>query len=702
MNSRNGRIWRNLALPTLLLGLSATALAQERLEVTGNVYCRTADDAVERPLADVRVFLKQLPGVAATSGAGNGKFRLSVPADAVMDRDVVLVYASTRGQLGEQARRISREDIVVTAGRMSLQLAPKIFQLSYCADLDAAGLRETVKLALERMSHRAAVLHGELVRAHTSLNSEISMCLDEALSRVGAHLRFAEARVAPFTDALGTDPVRARREVTAIKIADERVSELVEDAEHCMEQSVLHASSQSVKYAPDPSISPSTLAVVSDPDENHPFPWGRKRPGDAHVPPDDDWHWQPGFALETGYDSNYLQKNQEVAGGSSPAAWHFRPSLHLSLRRFDPKVTSSHSLMRVRPVQEANLSLVGMLLTSVQAGGRALVPYSDVGIAADFKNRFGEGGPFGGAIAAKYQRVIEPSIEPERIFSFGENLLGLSAEALMRPGKGGLELGIAYRLDLTYNESAYLRFYDRVRHAAVVKESWLFLPETALVHETEISNLTFVGDQRALNDSTQIRSRMGLVGVITQRTSLEALAGIAESYYGNEHGQTRNYSAPVGHVKFEWFLGPIAPKAYSTQDLVRPSFSLAYDNDFRDNLTSDYYRQNRGVAELSLGLERRWLLALHAGINRIAYSRPRVFNWQEATVAEFDRYKETRIDLATALEYRVMPQLRFSLSLRYDRNLSHQQLPMEPSVPGWLQSLAFTRARIYAGAIWTL
>lgn len=702
MKSRNGRIRRILALPTLMLGISGTALAQERLEVTGNVYCRTADDVAERPLGEVRVSLKHLPGVAATTGAGNGKFRLSVPAEEVIDREVAIVYTSTRGQLGEQVRRIAREDVLVTAGRMSLQLAPKIFQLSYCADLDAAGLRESVKLALERMSHRAAVLHGELVRAHTSLNGEISMCLDEALSRVGAHLRFAETRVAPFTDALGNDPVRARREVTAIKIADERVSELVEDAEHCMEQSVAHASSQSVKYAPDPLISPSMAAVLSDPEEGHPLPWGRKRPGDAQVPPDDEWHWQPGFALETGYDSNYLQKNQDVEGGSSPAAWQFRPSFHLSLRRFDPKVTSAHSLMRTGPVQDANLSLVGMLLTSVQAGGRALSPYSDVGIVADFKNRFGEGAPLGGAIAAKYQRLVEPSMEPERIFSFGENVLGLSAEALMRPGKGGLELGASYRLRLTYNESAFLRFYDRVRHAAVVKESWLFLPETALVHETEVSNSTFVGDQRALNDSTQIRSRMGLVGVITQRTSLEVLAGIAESYYGNEHGHTRNYSAPVGRAKFEWFLGPIAPKAYSAQDLVRPSFSLAYDNDFRDNITSDYYRQNRGVAELSLGVERRWLLALHAGINRIAYSRPRIFNWQEATIAEFERYKETRIDLAAALEYRVMAQFRFSLSLRYDRNLSHQDLPMEPSVPGWLQPLAFSRARVYAGAIWTL
>lgn len=691
-----------MLLPALL-GVSASALAEQSVELTGNVYCRTAESAAERPLAQVRVSLKQLPDVTATTGAGNGKFRLVVPASAVIDREIVLVYSDARTRLGEQVRSVSRDDVTAGAGKMSLQLAPKIFDVPYCTDLDSAGLRETVKLAVERMSHRAAVLHGELVRAHVSLNAEISTCLNEALSRVGAHLRFAESRVAPFMDALGTDPVRAQREVTAIKIADERVSELVEEAEHCMEQRAARASSQSTKYAPDLLISPSELAVLPESSEGHPSPWGRKRPGDTQVPADDDWHVYPGFALETGYDSNFLQKNQEIRGGSSPAAWQFRPSFHLSLRRFDPNTKApANSLMRQGPVQDVNLTLLGMLLTSVQAGGRALGVYSDLGIAADFKNRFGDDGPLGAVIAADYHRLVEPSIEPERIFSFGENVLGLSAEALIRPGKGGLELGLSYRLGLTYNESAYIRFYDRVKHTAAVRESWLFLPETALVHETQLSSLTYVGNQRALNDSAQIRSQMGLVGVITQRASIEALGGIAQSYYGSEHGDTRNYSAPIGHAKIEWFLGPIAPNAYSPLALARPSFALTFDSDFRDNITSDYYRQNRGAAELSLDVERRWLFALHGGINRIAYSRARALNWQDGSVTDYGGFKETRIDLAGSFEYRVMPPLRFTVSLRYDRNLSHHELPVELGAPEWLQPLAFSRVRIYAGAIWTL
>lgn len=674
------------------------------MEVTGNVYCRTPEDVVERPLPRVKVYLKRRQDIVSLTGSGNGRFRLLVPASDIIDHEIVVVYSDAGSTLGEDPRRVTREDVVTTAGRMALQLPPRIFTVSNCTDLDLAGLRETVRLATERMSHRAAVIHTELMRAHASRNPDTSACLNEALSRVGAHLRFAESRVPNFMDALGNDPVRARREVTAIKIADERVAELVEEADHCVERSVAHVSAQSTKYDPDPLISPSDLTEIPEADSNSDFaPWGRKRPAEANVPADDRWHFYPGAAAETGYDSNFLQKDQGQSGGAAPAGWQFRPSFHLSLRRYEPKPEGDASVaMHPGPVQSANLTLLGMLLTSVEAGGRPLGLYRDVAVAADFTNRFGDDGPLGGAIGVAYHRIVEPGIEPENRFSFGENRLKLSAEALIRPGAGRFEMGASYRLSLTYNDSAYLRFYDRFKHAAVLRERWLFLPETALVHETELTSLTYVGNQRALNDSIQIRSRMGLVGVLTERVSIEALVGFAEGYYGNEHGKTIDFSGPVGHARVEWFLGPIAQNAYPRLAPIRPSFALTYDHDFRDNLTSDYYRLDRGVAELSLGVDNRWMIALHSGIGRVEYSRSRYYNPLDNTLGEHGRFSETRIDLAGTLEYRVLPRLRFTASLRYDRNLSSARMPIDPNTPGVEEPLAFHRWRAYGGAIWSM
>ncbi|HEY5957893.1 MAG TPA: hypothetical protein VIV60_15125, partial [Polyangiaceae bacterium] len=234
--------------------------AATAVEVTGNVYCRATDEAVERPLGSVRIYLKQRPDIIAESGAGNGKFRLTLPAAEVIDRDIVLVYRDVRFPLSEDKRHVNQDDLTVAAGKPVLQLAPRIFVIPNCTDLDSSGLRETVRLAIERMSHRAAVVHGELVRAHTARNLETTACLNDALSRIGAHLRFAESRVPSFMDALGEDPIRSRREVTAIKIDDERVSELVEEADHCLEHNVAMASSESTRYDPDPLVSPSELA----------------------------------------------------------------------------------------------------------------------------------------------------------------------------------------------------------------------------------------------------------------------------------------------------------------------------------------------------------------------------------------------------------------------------------------------------------
>jgi hypothetical protein len=704
LKSRSRRQCVAVAVFCTVTSVEGLAAADERVEVTGNVYCRNAEDAVERPFGRVRVFIKQRPDIIADSSSGNGKFRLLVPATEVVDRDVEVVYSDARLQLGQESRHVTRDDLTTAAGRTVLVLPPRIFVSARCKELDPAGLRETVRLAVERMSHRAAVVHSELVRAHSAANAETSVCLNSALSRIGAHLRFAESRVPIFTDTVDDDPIRAHREVTAIKIADERVAELVEEADNCLERNAAQLpTSETTKYGPDPLVSPSDLTSIDDPSLRHPPPWGRSRPGAASLPADDEWHFYPGFGFETGYDSNFMQKHQGNGRPSSPAAWQWRPSAHLSMRRYDLKVArSAPATMQTGPVQSANISLVGLLITSTQSGGRDLGPYRDVAVAADFTNRFGDDGPLGGIISAKYDRVVEASNEPENAASFGTNIIGLGVEALARPGAGRFEAGLAYRLGLHYHDATYQRQYNRVRHTLALRERWLFLPETALVHETEISSLTYIGAQMTLNDSVQIRSRIGLVGVVSKSVAIEALVGYGESYYGSERGASIDPERPLVHGKLEWFFGPIAPRAYPSQAMVRPSLALTYDHDYRDNVTSDYYTFDRGAADLSLNYDERWYFGIHGGLSRNSIPRSRYYNYYEQNIWTYPKFHETRIDLAFALEYRIMPQLRFSLSVRYDENVAKKKIPVDPVELGLPESVAFQRTRIYGGAIWTM
>ncbi|HEY5960075.1 MAG TPA: hypothetical protein VIV60_26160, partial [Polyangiaceae bacterium] len=363
--------------------------------------------------------------------------------------------------------------------------------------------------------------------------------------------------------------------------------------------------------------------------------------------------------------------------------------------------TQSPATMQSGPVQSANLSAVGVLLTSTQAGGQSLGVFSDVAVAADVKQRFGDDGPLGGVLAASYDRSVEPGIAPETRFAFGTNAVALSAEALMRPGAGRFEAGLAYRLGLDYHDSVSQKPYDRVRHGAVVRERWLFLPETAFVHETELAILTYVGNQFALNDSMQLRSRIGLSGVVFERFAVEALIGRAEGYYSTARGKTTDYGGLIGHAKLEWFLGPIASRAYPKLALVRPSVAFTFDHDYRDNLTSDYYRIDRGSAELSTNVGDRWYVGLHAGVGRIAYPRFRYFDPNTGTMMPQPRFNETRVDLSCALEYRIMPKLRFTVTYRYDRNLTDASIPLDPNFPGIAEPAAFKRSRLYAGALWT-
>jgi len=677
------------------------AWAEQNVELVGNVYCRGSTAAGERPWGGVRVSLKGHQATYGESEPEHGRFRLTLPETAVLDRKVTLVYTQSNLLLAEVESEFSRDDTLVLSGRPTVQLAPKIFLVPYCVELETPRLREMVRALVERISHRAAMVQAELVRAHSYGTEETSQCLDDALSRLDAHLRHAESRVPYFIDALGDDMLRARRELTAIKIADERAQELAEEADYCLTHHAPHPAQDASRYLPDLTISPSGLSVLPEEANYHPAPWNVEPPSRAVAHPEGAVVLAAGTALLAGYDSNLLQAQD----GSRLGGLVLRPTGHIALKYFDKDaLLAAEPTDLVSPRFDGRLSVSGLLLSAVSGDGRSLRSYNNLAVSADALTRFVSTGPLTALLLGQFQRRVEPNNEPEYTGVFGRNYLGIGSEGLLQIGSGRFEIGAGYNLYGVLSDNSPESQNDRVSHRFALHERLRFLPETALVHETDVRIQRYTNAATALNDSSQLRSRLGLVGMLGERLGFHALAGWAMSDYVMRSTTASNFDGLLLAAKLEWYFGPVANSAYGNEVPVRPSLSVYYDRDYRDNVFTDFYRRDRVAVSLTLTDGHGVLGQIRGGVSHVSYPNlvsdlaTNPFLGQAAVTGDST---ENRVDLGASLQYQVFRRFHLFGSADFHENLSNVVGVLKDGTIE-AQSLGFKRLQFFGGAVYAL
>jgi hypothetical protein len=670
----------------------ANAQADERVDLVGNIYCRSSPAAGERPWGGVRVFVKGRPELASESDPEHGRFRISIPARELADTAITLIYAQSNLLLREESTRIDRNDTLILAGRPTAQIAPRVFIVPYCVELETPRLREMVRSLVDQISHRAALVHEELVRAHNFGSPETASCLDDVLSRMGAHLRNAESRVPAFMDALGDDMLRARREVTRIKIADERAQELAEEANYCLEHHAPHPGEDSSRYLPDLRISPAELTSIAAEPAPRPHQWDHERPARASATPPDALTMTMGAAFETGYDSNFLQRN----GSSVVPGWQFRPTAHFGLKYFDAqRVLAAPNTERVEPTIVANASLLGLILTGTDASGPGLAKHSNLGVTSELLARLLGDPRRALTLFGQYLRRVEPRWEPEYQSTRGQNDFSIGADAGLALGAGQFDIGAGYRLGYTLHDEAEQAYADRVQHRLALRERFRFLPESALVHETELRAISFVDPEATLHDNTEIRTQIGFSGMFGERFGLTTLVGWAQSDYSTRAtaGAIREYDGVVGRAKLSWFFGPVSKSAYTSTALARPELTIGFDRDYRPHVLTDHYLRNRVGAELTLTHDTLLLWRFNLGVAHIAYPLAPVEGESRVTGAD----TEYRVDAGVGLEYEPVDHLRFTLRGDAYRVISDVAPVFQDGTVG--ATLGFQRVQLFGGVV---
>jgi Putative beta-barrel porin 2 len=437
-----------------------------------------------------------------------------------------------------------------------------------------------------------------------------------------------------------------------------------------------------------------------------------------------DLELHPSIAGEVGYDSNWMLRTSRASCGppSTPcingpptapviSALEFRitPALYLSTlsqQRREGDVGGSLPATAFRfGVSATYREFVGLQNNSSGAGD--ISQQRNVSLAADTRLDLAPGRPVGGSLFASYGRVIQPnaaSIDPN--FAFNRDDIGAGADLAIQPGSGTLDWHFGYQIRTAFFEESNGRGFDDITHEVSTRGRWKFRPRTALLSDTTLRFITYTnaGDaaSQGLVDSTPVRSRLGLNGLITERFAALVLAGWASSFY--RITPQKQYDSFIGQAELKWFLAASPGVAAATDvGLALSTITVGYARDFQNSYLGNYYGSDRGYLQLAYFFASRVVLTFDGGLGAIEY--PQMF-WADG-VSRHSGFTDLRADATAFGEYRFTSTVGLNATLRYTANVSNvhnmpvvELMPNQTPPPLSIFDMSWNRFEAFIGLRW--
>src|SRR6185436_16645477 len=104
-----------------------------------------------------------------------------------------------------------------------------------------------------------------------------------------------------------------------------------------------------------------------------------------------------------------------------------------------------------------------------------------------------------------------------------------------------------------------------------------------------------------LNESTPLKTRFGLTGLITSRFSTLLAIGYGTTLADNgQSATTRQYDSIIGQAEGTFFLSPNpASGDPGSVTLALSSVTVGYTRDFANSYLGNFYGSDKGYAKLS-------------------------------------------------------------------------------------------------------
>ncbi|CAN5923912.1 hypothetical protein BH11MYX4_BH11MYX4_37340 [soil metagenome] len=344
-----------------------------------------------------------------------------------------------------------------------------------------------------------------------------------------------------------------------------------------------------------------------------------------------DLELHPGIGGEVGYDSNFfLRTHKEDPRFVNGAPQN--PPIESGVLRLTPSFsisTLSQQRTEGAGAQPAPLNFRAGIAATYREflGPQAIRDQRNVSGNANARLDVFQNRPLGFGVFANYQRLIQPSVVSDPNLSFNRSDVGAGAEVVVIPGGGTLDLRAGYQFFGAFFEESNGAPFTNLTHELSVKNRWKFRPRTALFQDTVLRFISYPNAERALNylnDSTPLRTRLGLTGLLTDRFGVLLAAGYGATFFQkpNQVASTQ-YDSINAQAEGTFYLSQAAGAGEPGQaTLLLSTVSLGYVRDFQNSLLGNYYDSNKGYAKLVYYFGGRMLIQVDGYFEALGYPQP--------------------------------------------------------------------------------
>jgi hypothetical protein len=427
-----------------------------------------------------------------------------------------------------------------------------------------------------------------------------------------------------------------------------------------------------------------------------------------------DFEIHPGIGGEAGFDSNWFMRSAQagvVNGNPVPAAiFRITPSIYISTlqaQRKEGDVNAAPPTVNFRFGASATYRAFIGDQDVINQNGIDGLSGALTGRADILPQR-----PFSVGIEAGYTRTLMPNAGPSANASqnFNRNLINAGLDFTVTPGGGTLDWKFGYSGNFTIFDTNTAPF-NNLQNTVFTRGTWRFGPKTALISDTNFAFINYTQKSTAINgllDSTPLRSRLGLNGLISPRFGLLAFLGYGGSFVQDTINGTKvanlqqygfgytdkSFPGIIGQLEGRFFLtaNPAAEQNPANVSLSVSAISIGYARDFAQSYLGSFYGSDRGYLKFSYFFGGRALISLEGGAGAREY--PNIFDNNGGQV--HGSFVDPAIDATLFAEYRFSNTLGLNTTLKYQQEISSVSLPYTSGAFG----MDYLRFEAYLGFRW--
>jgi hypothetical protein len=414
-----------------------------------------------------------------------------------------------------------------------------------------------------------------------------------------------------------------------------------------------------------------------------------------------DFELHPGIAGEVGYDSNYFFRSSGSGFANSGGSPAFAPPIPALVLRVTPSLYISTIGAQRREGDAAPQPPSVRFRAGVNATYREFIglssdpvasqPQNDISAQrnvsgnADARLEISPERPFGAVLSANYGRFILPTTSTsDPNFGLNRDVVGAGAELVAQPGSGTLDWRFGYAVSDTLFEQSIGQPYENIINQLYTRGRWKFRPRTALIYDATFGFTSYANQAQAaatgLVNSTPVRSRIGLNGLITDRFTMTAMVGWGASFDQTTIVNAQpQYDSVIAQAELKWFLSASPGLAQSADVGVSlSSIAVGYNRDFVNSYLGNFYGQDRGYLRFNYFFAGRALVALEGGVSGIEYPNmywgPDLANPKGGDFRH-SAFTDLRVDSSLFGEYRFTDSFGLNATVRYTANFSTAVVP---------------------------